>query len=64
MRVSIPWESKHSNTDERSVWTAGEDMLKITTFGQIRPLYHTQCVHFSAHPRTLYSGLKITEGHL
>ena len=30
MRAStcIPWESKHCNTDGRSVWTAGETMLK------------------------------------
>ena len=28
MRVSIPRDSNHCNTDGRSVWTAGETMLK------------------------------------
>ena len=26
--ASVPWESKHCNTDGRSVWTAGETKLK------------------------------------
>ena len=30
MRASIPWESKRCDTNGRSVWTAGETMLKNT----------------------------------
>ena len=56
MRASIPWESKPCNTDGRSVWTAGETMLKNkTTFGHIRPLHHSQPMNFSKNPPSYFA---------
>ena len=53
MRPSISRESKRCNTDGRSVLTAGETMLKINHFDQIRPLHNSQPMNYSAHTRTL-----------
>ena len=49
MRASIPRKSKRCNTDGRYLWTAGETIMKITTFSQIRQLHHSQPMNFSAH---------------